>query len=128
MPPSLIKKRRRPGQGLAEDGAETQLKLAGFKTSIVRPIVDPRSKPQIQKEAEEAGESFEHFEILSDFDLDHRFGPCSEISRSQRLARAKKFGLPVGVNVEKCISDRAKAVGGDLSVSTIDTLMMHYGN
>lgn len=125
MPPSVIKKRRRAGQGLAEDVKENQSKLVGFKRSIVRPIVDPRLNPKDQKAVVETGEDADHLKALASFDWNHSLGPCSEISRSQRLGRAKKFRLPIEVNVEKCIYDQLKDVSGDLSVSTVDVLMRH---
>ncbi|KAJ1606012.1 hypothetical protein OJ253_2908 [Cryptosporidium canis] len=128
MPPRVSGKRRRPDKGQDEDARDDQSRLVGFKTSIVRAIVDPASKRQDQRATRGSEGDPELSKALSDFDWNHSFGPCSEISRSQRLARAKKFGLHVEDRIERAIDDRSHGFGSEVSVSSVDRLMRHYVN
>ncbi|OII72821.1 uncharacterized protein cubi_03691 [Cryptosporidium ubiquitum] len=126
MPPNLRKKRKRPSKSLVEDEKENQSKLVGFKTSIVRPIVNPKSEILDLKTLSDSKNDENLINTLNQFDLDHNFGPCSEISRSQRLERGKKFGISIDLNIEKAINDHCGDHNSEMSVSIIDKLMKHY--
>ncbi|KAH8583461.1 DNA polymerase delta subunit 4 [Cryptosporidium sp. chipmunk genotype I] len=128
MPPSVNKKRKRPSKGLKEDGKENQSKLVGFKTSIVRPIVDPELETPDLKPVKSANDDKKLLNTFYSFDLDHNFGPCSEISRFQRLERAKKLGIPIDLNIEKLINDHTGDSNSEISISIIDKLMKHYAD
>lgn len=43
------------------------------------------------------------FDIVTQFDLNSRFGPCSGLSRLERWERAKRLGLRPPVDVRSCI-------------------------
>ncbi|KAJ1608530.1 hypothetical protein OIY81_2604 [Cryptosporidium canis] len=126
MPPRVSGKRGRPDKGQEEEARDGQSRLVGFKTSIVRAIVDPGSKRQDQRATRGSEGDPELSKTLSDFDWNHTFGPCSEISRSQRLERAKKFGLHVEDRVERAIGDCSQGFGSEISISSVDRLMRHY--
>ncbi|KAL3126695.1 hypothetical protein CHM_8g4650 [Cryptosporidium hominis] len=128
MPPNVNKKRKRPTKGLKESEKENQSKLVGFKTSIVRPIVNPELEATDLKPVKSANDNEQLLNTLHSFDLDHTFGPCSEISRSKRLERAKKFGIAIDLNLEKMINKHCGDVNSEMSVSIIDKLMKHYSD
>ncbi|KAK9171159.1 DNA polymerase delta subunit 4 family protein [Cryptosporidium meleagridis] len=126
MPRNVNKKRKRSTKDSKED--ENQSKLVGFKTSIVSSKVNPELETSDLKPVKSTDDSEQLLKTLHSFDLDHTFGPCSEISRSQRLERAKKFGIAVDLNLENLINKHCGDVNSNISVSIIDKLMKHYAD
>jgi len=45
-----------------------------------------------------------HFQLLREFDLDWKFGPCSGITRLERWERAANFGLNPPLDIQNLIT------------------------
>lgn len=126
MPPNSGKKRKRSSKALLEYEKDNQSRLIGFRSSIVKPIADPESKTLNLKNVSNSNNDENLLNILNSFDLNHNYGPCSEISRFQRLERSRRFGISVDFNVEKAVNDYCKNKSSEVSVSIIDKLMKYY--
>ncbi|KAH7648000.1 hypothetical protein FG379_000783 [Cryptosporidium bovis] len=123
-------KKRQRGKSGNTDDIDNQGILEGFKlsyTKVSRNLSD-KHKNKLQKEnnnitindisSELDKNATIEPNILTRFDLDYAFGPCSEISRKERLERAKLFGVKINKDLENII------ISGKFgSESIIDKLM-----
>ncbi|KAK6588657.1 hypothetical protein RS030_3407 [Cryptosporidium xiaoi] len=120
-------KKRQRGKS---DNIDNQGILEGFKLSYTRVSrnLSDKHKNKQQKEnnniaindisSELDKNAIIEPNILTQFDLDYAFGPCSEISRKQRLERAKLFGIKINKDLENIVIS-----GKFESESIIDKLM-----
>ncbi|KAH8738713.1 hypothetical protein FG386_000504 [Cryptosporidium ryanae] len=123
-------KKRQRGRPEYKSEVDDQGILDGFKSSHIKsPVYLPyKIETKSQKENNNAITNDISCEIDKDlgvesniliqFDLDHTFGPCSNISRKERLERAKMLGIKVNKEVEYAIASEKFE-----SESVIDKLM-----
>ncbi|KAF7458801.1 DNA polymerase delta subunit 4 [Cryptosporidium felis] len=122
--PLQSNKRRKKQDGSKTGADRDQTTLIGFKSGFVRALNSKPERILDSKLGVEAGDFSDEFQdtqedlkYLDRFDLNSKFGPCSEISRLQRLERAKKFDIYVEFRAERKIRSSCH------QTSIIDRLM-----
>ncbi|EEA05129.1 uncharacterized protein CMU_042020 [Cryptosporidium muris RN66] len=82
-----------------------QAQLSGFISSNIRDNENNVKGLIVQRESEytSVSQDNEFTRLLREFDLNPIYGPSTDITRIERLNRAKKLRIPIKTNTEQAI-------------------------